>query len=48
MGVLVVPKPPSVMKNHNDKVIENTLFIPKFDTFLMVACVLLTNHVESS
>ena len=48
MGVLVVPNESIAMKNDNVEVVENTLFMPKYDTFLMVACVLLTNHVETS
>ena len=48
MDVLVVPKPSIAMKNHNVEVVVNTLFKPKNDTFLMVECLLLTNHVETS
>ena len=48
MRVLVVPKPSIATKNDHVQVVENTLFMPKYDTHLMVACVLLTNHVESS
>ena len=48
MGVLVVPNESIAMKNHHVEVVVNTLFMPKYDTFLMVACVLLTNHVEAS
>ena len=48
MGVLVVPKQLIAVKNDHVQVVVDTLFMPKYDTFLMVACVLLTNHVEAS
>ncbi len=48
MGVLVVPKPSIAMKSDDAEVVVNTLFMPKYDTFLMVECLLPTNHVETS
>jgi hypothetical protein len=34
------------MKSDDVEVVVNTLFMPKYDTFLMVECLLPTNHVE--
>ena len=48
MGVLVVPKPSIAMKNDHVQVFNNTLFTPKYYTFLIVECLLLTGHVETS
>ncbi len=48
MGVLVVPNELIAMKNDNVEVVVNTLFMPKYDTFLIVECLLPTNHVETS